>query len=394
MAITGTIPNLNYQKPDGSLFNRLEMEEQMRQVWPKIHWIRIMANKFYGLPQPAAFGMEEAVLRHWTLDEMIRRGQVTGDVSGVDAQTYNDDASKRQFIQGLQYLIQSGQAITPREGEGIDMTNFVPPPPPMGGPGAPPPNGTPGPQPMPFQPPPMAPQGFGPPMPAGMPQTPPQPGPAPQMQPPPMPMQPPGMMPQGAPAFAPPMPGTPGMPQMPSTPVPPMPGTPPPQMPQPQQAAPQGGGRRGKRSDQQAQSPGPQQAAPVPPMPQGPPQGFGPPPGQFSPPAGPPGAPPMMPPPGAPGGQQGFVQPPPMASQGFAMPPQQAPAPQAAPAAQAPDPAVQQKLDQILANQTQITSRLGVLEVGICVALRATYGKPGAPDLRAFLTELGLQLPQ
>jgi hypothetical protein len=383
MAGPESIPELTYQKPDGSLFNRLEMEEQMRKVWPKIHWVRLKANKIYGLSRQAAFDMREAVIRHWTLDEMIRRGQISGDMSGVDAITYNDEAVTRQFIQSLQYLIQSGQAITPSEGEGIDMNNFVPPPPPMGA--VPPPNGAPQQQPMQFQQP--APQGFPPPgMPAGMPATPPGPPMAPQqMQPPPMQQPPQMMMPPGGPQYAPPMPGT-GMPQMPSTPVPPMPGSPPPQMPAPQQATPQGGGRRkrGGGGDQP-----PPQAAPVPPMPgAGGPQGY-PPPAQF----GPPGAPQPMGPPGVP---QGGYAPPPAGppQQQFSAPPmQQAPAPVAA----APDP----RLDQVLANQQQIIAGQAkllqewtVLQAGLATWLRATYQRPGAPDLKTTLTELGIQFPQ
>ena len=372
MAGPDTIPELSYQKPDGSLFSRLEMEEQTRQVWPKIHWVRLMANKIYGLPRQAAFDMKEAFIRHWVLDEMVRRGQITGDVSGVDAQTYNDDATSRQFIQRLQFLIQAGQAIVPKEGEGVDMSGFTPPPPPMGM--MPPPNGQP--QQMPFQPP--APQGFAPPMPQGMPPQ----GP-PQMQPP---MAPPQMQPpQGPPQqqYAPPMPGA-GMPQMPQTPVPPMPGALPPQMPQ--QAAPQAGGRRKRGGDQQA-APGQQQAAPVPPMPSGPPGGGFQPPPQFA----PPGAPPMMQqPPGAPPPQ--FAAPPAGPPQ-FAAPPQpQQQAPQPVPVA--PDPALLQKLDQVLANQARLSADLAVVQAGICVALRATYQQPGDANLRTFLTGLGIQVPQ
>lgn len=358
MAGTDTIPELEYQKPDGSLLTRLEMEQQMRNLWPKIHWIRIKANKVYGLPKQAAFDMREVTLRHWTLDEMTRRGQIVGDVAGVDAQTYNDDAVTRQFTQRLQYLIQTGQAIMPQEGEGIDMSNFVPPPPPMS-----PPNGQV--QQMAFQPPVQGPpHGYAPPMPGST---------APVMSPPQMPTAPPQGFspPTQSQSYAMPMPGT-GMPQMPQTPVPPMPGTPP-----PQQAAPsQGGGRRGRRGGGEAT---PQQAAPVPPMPSGPPgmpaQNF----------AGPPQSP------------QGFVLPQP--PQGFApqmqMPTQaQAPAP-------IEDPTTQKKLDQILANQQQILSaqakldrEWSVLQAGLAAWLRATYQRPGTPELKATLMELGIQFPQ
>ena len=130
-------------------------------------------------------------------------------------------------------------------------------------------------------------------------------------------------------------------------------------------------------------------------MPSAPQQFAAPPQGQF----GPPGAPPMMPPPGVPAGPQGFAPPPSApAPQQFAAPPQQQTAP--APAA-APDPAVQQKLDQILNNQQQILAgqariaqEWAVLQAGLATWLRATYQRPGAPDLKSTLAELGIQFPQ
>jgi hypothetical protein len=105
----------------------------------------------------------------------------------------------------------------------------------------------------------------------------------------------------------------------------------------------------------------------------------------------------FQPPPGAPQGfappqgPQSFAPPQQQAPQQFAAPPQQAQAPaQAA----APDPALNQKLDQILANQAQIFYELNVIQAGVCASLRVTYNQPGEPNLRAFLAQLGLQLPQ
>jgi len=67
----------------------------------------------------------------------------------------------------------------------------------------------------------------------------------------------------------------------------------------------------------------------------------------------------------------------------------------------AEDPATQKKLDQILANQQQILSgqaklvqEWAVLQAGLATWLRATYQRPGTPDLKATLMELGIQFPQ
>ena len=125
-----TIPELQYTKPDGTLLSRIEMEQQIKEKWSKpVHWLRLMANKIYGLPKAPTFDMREAVLRHWVLDEMVRKGQVTGNLIGVNVQTYNYDAAQRQFLQSLVAMVQSGNALLPNEGEGVDMNQFTKPPP-------------------------------------------------------------------------------------------------------------------------------------------------------------------------------------------------------------------------------------------------------------------------
>lgn len=112
-----------------------------------------------------------------------------------------------------------------------------------------------------------------------------------------------------------------------------------------------------------------------------------------------------MMPPGAPQGypsaappQQQFTPP----AQQYQAPQQPAQVPQTQPQAAAVDAALHQKLDQVLANQQKILesgARLAqewsVLQAGLSTWIRVTYQmKPGSPDLKATLTELGIQFPQ
>lgn len=151
--------NLQFYKPDGSLLSRIEMETQIRQTWVKLSYKRINANKYYGLPNKPAQDMKPAVLLHWILDEMVRRGHIVGDVLGVSVTNYNDEAEEAQLTQKLVALIQVGQALTPQTGEGFNMSMPAPPMPPAAGNWAPPAANFGGPPPGP----PQGPPGFGPP---------------------------------------------------------------------------------------------------------------------------------------------------------------------------------------------------------------------------------------
>lgn len=378
MAGPDTIPDLHLTRPDGTPLSRIEAEQKVRETWPKVHWRRIMANKHFGLSKQHSFGLKEVMLLHWYLDEAVRRGLVVGNQVGVDLQNYNDENEQRQFAQRLAAMIQGGESLQPKEGEGIDMSNvpqppigtpqngqapqpgFVPPPPPMGmapQPGYAPPQAPPQmpPQPgfVPQQPqaaqpmmqpqqgfvPPGAPPQFAPPQPAYA------PPPAPQGFAPPQaaPMMPPGYAPQ------------PGAPQ-PMMAPPPMPGPgAPPQAP-PQQAS---GGRRGRGKSDQAAAPAPT-AAPVPAMPQGNP-GFAP-----------------LPP------QQPF-QP---------MVPQAAPMPQAAAGPQLDLSALTQRLDQLTQQLAFQGRQLAMSNMALTILSRAVYSKQGSSDLESWLKELGIPLPQ
>lgn len=127
------IPPFDYLKEDGTKRSRIEMEKWLREKYPRIHWLRIRANKDLGLPKQISWDMKEIVLRHWMLDEMIRREYITGDVLGVNGTQSNDDSEIRQFIQRLAAMIHSGNAVQPQYTEGVDMSNFTPPPPPSMG---------------------------------------------------------------------------------------------------------------------------------------------------------------------------------------------------------------------------------------------------------------------
>lgn len=353
MSDPGGIPELKYAHPDGRLRTRLEMEQWLRQEVPKVHWLRIIASRVFGLTKQISWDMKEIVLKHWLLDEMVRRQAIVGDQLGVNANASNDEGEVRQFTQRLAALIQSGQAVQPQHAEGIDMSGYQPPPPPMIG-GPVPPNGQ---QQMAYPPgPPQPPQPQGPPQGYAHPPGPPQ---QPQYQQPPMaPPGPPG------PSMAPPGYGPP--------PGPPM--GPPPGVPQvPQQT---GGGRRGRKpADQAAQPAGPP----------APPQGFAPPP--F--PAGPqaPVAAPQMPPPG-------FAPAPTVQ-----LPPQQFQVP--APGAASVDPGINQKLEQLLSLVSQQATKQAALEkkyemmsMMLTIIGRAMYHKQGSPDIVGFLNELQIPLPQ
>lgn len=310
----GGIPDLQLRKPDGTIYPRIEMEQQMRDLWKRVYWLRRKASIEYGLSNITSHDMKEAVLRHWVLDEMIRRGQITGNQIGVSATNYNEENEHRQFVQRLAALIQAGEAIMPKDGEGVDMSNlpqqppppviqngqngyaqqpqFTPPAPPMMTPPVAPPNMAAPPGYAPPQPPSFAsPQGVAPP--PGM--VPPPQGfvPQPMSQPlpqPPMPQQQnfapngfaPGMIPQqAAPSMAPPM-----APQMAPQMAPPQGNPPnfaPPGVGVPQQAMPpQLIGGRGRKKQDAAPVPPIMQATPVPPMGMAPgmipaaPQGFAP----------------------------------------------------------------------------------------------------------------------
>jgi hypothetical protein len=361
------VPDLQYHVPTGRpnetrRRTRLEMDEWLRAEVPKVHWLRIHACRTLGLPKQISWDMREIVLRHWMLDELIRRQLITGDLLGVNATTSNDEAELRQFTQRLTAIIQAGQAVQPQHAEGVDMNGYQPPPPPVMG-GAP----QPGPQAAYPPGPPAPPQGAH--MPTGYAPGPQQPPGPPQQQFAPQPQAP-----VGPPGYAPPPVGVPmGPPQTmqpPQAPVGP-PGAPP-------QAPPAGGGRRARRQDAAPQPTAP--AAPVPPMGPGAPQGF---------------APAGYAAPAAPGG---FAPPVPQMASSAAMgvpPPQnfQAPTPQVA-APTVDLSGVNQKLDQILARIAVTEKKLELVSMVDTIVGRAIYQKGGTADAAGFLTEVGIPLPQ
>ncbi len=357
-----SIPALNYCHPDGTPRTRLEMEQWLRSEVPKVHWLRIIANRIFQLPKQISWDMREIVLKHWLLDEMIRQRFITGDVLGINSNDSNNESELRQFTQKLVALIQSGQAVQPQHSEGIDMTSFTPPPPSMG----PQPNGQPNmPSPMSMPP--------GPPMAPVMPQ-------------------------QYQQAPAPPMAGPSGYGPPPGPPMsaPPMNGPPmgPPSSPPPGVAAAPTAPRRGRPPKDPSAH-----ATPTPTVPQ----------------AGPPGYTPVAPaqpqvtmspstPPGFTAVTMPAVVSMPSVAGTFAPLPAQV--------VQTPELSIksdqkaellklEQKIDQLIElnkkQSTEVASLTRKVEMTSMVAtilVRSIYQKAGSPDVAVLLAELGSPVPQ
>jgi hypothetical protein len=194
--------DLKMRKDDGSFFNRVEMEQQIRES-DTVHHRRLRAIGL-GLSPKIAYDMFPISVTHWLLDQWVSRGEIYGDVLGVRSEFKADEDKDyfNQLTQRLQLFIENGHAIKPNPGEGIDMNRMNMPP---GMPGMPPaPNGQ---------------------------------GGAPSFTPPAPPMMPPSM--PGVPGMpatmnVPQPPGPPMMAQPPMPPQPPMGGMPP-MIPQPSQ---------------------------------------------------------------------------------------------------------------------------------------------------------------
>lgn len=138
------IPEPEKTRPDGTLFTRVEMEAQLREIWPGHAPKRLRAINPYGLLSKIAMDTPTIIVFHWLLDTMIKRGEITGDSLGVDIPSpgyYDNPEMKSQFAQRLMIAIEQGAAMQPEPSEGIDMTTMTMPPPPVIPGGAVPPNG-------------------------------------------------------------------------------------------------------------------------------------------------------------------------------------------------------------------------------------------------------------
>ena len=370
---------------DGSLFSRIEAEQWFRHHLERLEW-RLLARRRYGLEHKHIFDALHITALHMLLDAMVARGELAGEVLGVQPGVDSEGPELEKFKQRLAAFIASGQAMIPEEGDGIDMTDinkFNPPPVgmPNGIPGAPQQGFAPGAAPPGVQgqfpqvpsfpaPPGMAPPGMPPQMAPQMPQQmqPQAPQQMPQQMQPlqgftPQP-QPPGMPqpPAGFPAPGAPQPGYPAgypaqgmLPQMPQGMPGPQfaqaPGAPPAQpqqmqLPvQPQAQQPQGQpaaeaprGRRSRKNDSQAAAQPPQTQAAPQGIPQQQPQ-FAQAPQQFA-----------QPPQGIPQG---------MAVQPFSVvQPSPAPQPQQPTLSIAPDP----RIDQLLAVVSSLAQRVAAMD--------------------------------
>lgn len=147
-------PVLVLQKQDGSLLTRIEAE---KELWDKCKTSHAMRRYAWGqlrLDSRYAWMLKPTSVTHWILDELHRKRLIGGDPIGVQPELESDDSYFNSFIQRLGVFVQEGRALPPKEGEGIDMSDFQhqmppapngqqpqqsyapPPPPPMGFPPA------------------------------------------------------------------------------------------------------------------------------------------------------------------------------------------------------------------------------------------------------------------
>ena len=196
-------------KSDGTpITTRPEMEQRLNDVAPTVHQKRLQAIHL-GLDTRVALDMKPVTVRHWVLDELIRKKVIQGEILDISSDLGADHIPEhfQQFLQKLGLFIEKGWALDPLPGE-VPMSNqLVPPPPVPGQPPAPPSDGQNAPA---FTPPPMPP-GVAP----AAPQAPmiPQPLQAAPLPPPVAPTAPP--VPASIPA-----PGQPPQPQVPQQAVP------------------------------------------------------------------------------------------------------------------------------------------------------------------------------
>jgi hypothetical protein len=180
---------LSLIKPDGSAMTRLEAEHTIRTSLGTVHHMRHLASRDFGLDKKLMFLIKPVSVIHWILDEMVRRKLIIGEEIGVKPELESDPNYFNTFQQKIAAFVQSNQAMMPKEGEGVNMsdinnmmppgappqnghpqTGFAPPPPPppMFQSGAPTPNVPPPPPQTGFGAAPPTQQSFGPP--TGMPQ--------------------------------------------------------------------------------------------------------------------------------------------------------------------------------------------------------------------------------
>ena len=357
MAAEDSFPEIiQLRKGDGSHYSRLEMEQQILDVWARPLHMQIQAVRFLGLNPIAVYGMLPGVCRHYILDELVRRGDVVGASADVDPVNHMNPEQHALFIQKLGALVWTGPALPPIQGDGIVANIPAPPQVPA------------------VAPPPFAQGGFTPPTPPAYPQ-------------------------QGFPSQGQQVPGVPQPPMAPPVPQQAA-GFPPPPVPQPGQPPMPGQEEEKVRKTRAKQPPKVATEGVMPPavVPAQPPV-----------PQSQPGFPPPMPSPA-----QSFGAPPPAPQQSFqapsfpppAPPPPQAPqqayqAPQVfQPQAPMPDPRIDQLL-QIVQEQQAAIAELSKQVLMANTALSAMfthqpgYGalffqQGGTFDLRTALAALGV----
>jgi hypothetical protein len=145
------VSTLALKKADGSPLSRIEAESELWTKCKTSHAMRLLAANQFGLDSRYVWRLKPTSVTHWLLDEMVRKRLIAGDQIGVQPDLESDDSYFNAYIQRLGAFVQDGRALMPKEGEGINMTDFnhqmppppngqpqqsgyaPPPPPPMGG---------------------------------------------------------------------------------------------------------------------------------------------------------------------------------------------------------------------------------------------------------------------
>lgn len=118
-------------KPDGTQMTRVEAEKALWEQCKTSHVMRRVAASQFGLDSRYVWGLKPTSITHWILDELIRKRVISGEQIGVNPDLESDDSYFNSYIQKLAVFVQEGRALQPKEGEGINMSDFnhqMPPP--------------------------------------------------------------------------------------------------------------------------------------------------------------------------------------------------------------------------------------------------------------------------
>lgn len=126
-AFTELYSQLGFADQNGQKLQRIQMEQQIREKFPAaLRWAVLAIG--YGMDQSHALLAPPVFTLHWLLDEMVRRQQLDGDVFGLPPEAHLNAPMMTHFTQQLDVAIQTGQAMSPAMGEGVDMSKPAAPP--------------------------------------------------------------------------------------------------------------------------------------------------------------------------------------------------------------------------------------------------------------------------